>query len=1145
RMALGYIPQLGPNDTHLSILPLAHCLERALHIVLTALGCRIGFNQGNIRKILDDITELKPSILVGVPRIFNRIHDQVWSQVKARGGFASTLFNHAFSTKKENLKSGTNKHWLWDRLVFKTVRQKFGGNLRIIISGSAPISTDVLDFLRIAFSTAVFEGYGLTETAGPCGITVPTDMRAGNVGCTLGTCVYKLASVPEMDYTTDDKPFPRGEVCVKGNNVFREYYKRPDLTAEAKDADGWLRTGDIGLFDERGNLVIIDRKKNMFKLAQGEYVAPERIENVLTDCPLIEQAFIHGDSLQSQLVAVIVPSEEFIRREVAEVDSLSHLSESSFKQICDDKETAKHIISVINAWGRKNDLKGYEIPKNIHLESEPFSVENDILTPTFKIKRPFAKKHYQDTLDRLYQYQHQQPQLQQVPYLYSEQYQQYQNYGYQHSQSYMHQSHSSQPNEYSQQQPMPPPKPAKPPNLTAKRSPAQPLPGTATERKLDIPAWSTTDPQSVLEGRLEPNTCKVNRDLIDAQLLSRPVPTNAWWQNLIIEAGDQPVVSSPYMVKCVDDAVVICAPTQLAENNFVASVWHDDWRVGMHGCRRHVQGFDPFSVTVKYCGQTSTATVPIVRGSPFTTVLFDAPTPLCLRTIHAVVSVDSSRLPGTAIVQLNDGRTWLICCEAPAMLQQTDASTIVSCSPVQGAVRIALVSNPVDGVDALLAAKDSIPTGASIDAKATETRATFTIQWATRGADSLLLCALPHHQMSLENAHWVDAVGTYWTSKGLMRAVLGTVWQWTEELEPLGFAGQTPLGDEEKAKLRELVQADAATLVADASALPRDPYFFGKAAARATRIALIADEVGEIASRDLAIERAIQWLEPWLDGTNSDPLLYDTEWRGLVSQDGLKDPGADFGQGRYNDHHFHYGYFVYAAAVLAKLQPEWAEKRREHLDLFARDYCNPAQCDSHFPFMRHFDFFDAHSWAAGLFAFADSRNQESTSEAINAYYAAFLYAEATGRKEIARFARAVLQLEARASRVYWHLGDITAHIYPEVYAKDKAIVGILWSSKCDFATFFGANKEFIYGIQFLPYTPATALLVKRQWIEDIWPKYLEGIADAAEAEPWQEIINLSLAVVDRQQAFSRTASVTNHDDGNSASNSYYWIATAP
>ncbi|KAJ2699802.1 medium-chain fatty acid-CoA ligase faa2 [Coemansia sp. IMI 203386] len=403
RIGHGFIPTLDNSDIHLSILPLAHCLERCVQALLTGHGTRIGFNQGDIRKLLEDINELKPTVLVGVPRIFNRIHDQVWSQVKVKGGLASTLFNYAYGVKKDNLAHNTNQHWLWDRVVFKNVRQKFGGQLRLIISGSAPISGDVLDFLRIAFSAVVLEGYGLTETTGPCGVTVPGDMRAGNVGCTLGTCFYKLASVPDMDYTVDDKPHPRGEIFVKGNNVFTEYFKRPDLTAETIDSDGWISTGDIGLFDERGNLVIIDRKKNMFKLSQGEYVTPERIEIIYTDSPLVDQAFVHGDSLQSELVAVIVPNEEFLRKELAGQPDLKDLSTLSLSELCANKDVISFMLKVVNKWGRRSDLKGFEIPKNIYLESNPFSIENDILTPTLKIKRPAAKKTYQDILNKLYE----------------------------------------------------------------------------------------------------------------------------------------------------------------------------------------------------------------------------------------------------------------------------------------------------------------------------------------------------------------------------------------------------------------------------------------------------------------------------------------------------------------------------------------------------------------------------------------------------------------------------------------------------------------------------------------------------------------------------------------------------------------------
>ncbi|KAJ2483759.1 medium-chain fatty acid-CoA ligase faa2 [Coemansia sp. RSA 2131] len=400
RIQHGMIPSLDNSDVHLSILPLAHCLERAIHSLMTGRGTRIGFNQGDVRKVVNDIGALQPTVLIGVPRIFNRIHDQVWAQVNAKGGVASMLFNYAYGVKRSNLKANVNHHWLWDRVVFKAVRQKFGGRLRLVISGSAPISSDVLDFLRVSLSTAVLEGYGLTETTGPSGVTCNGDMRAGSVGPPLATCMYKLRSVPDMEYTVDDLPHPRGEVFVKGNSVFSEYYKQPELTAQVF-SDGWIATGDIGTFDARGNLVIIDRRKNMFKLAQGEYVTPERIEIIYTNCPLIDQIYVHGDSLQSALVAVVVPNEEFLAREIA--SSLSHLAGKPHSELCLDKDVIKMMISVVDSWGRSNDLKGFEIPKNIFLESDPFSVENDILTPTLKVKRPIAKARYLQTIAQLYQ----------------------------------------------------------------------------------------------------------------------------------------------------------------------------------------------------------------------------------------------------------------------------------------------------------------------------------------------------------------------------------------------------------------------------------------------------------------------------------------------------------------------------------------------------------------------------------------------------------------------------------------------------------------------------------------------------------------------------------------------------------------------
>ncbi|RKP27272.1 hypothetical protein SYNPS1DRAFT_12943 [Syncephalis pseudoplumigaleata] len=386
------------NDVHISYLPLAHVFERIIQLIVANKGGCVGFYQGDTLKLLDDVAELRPTVFVSVPRLFNRIYDKVWGGVKAKGGLAAYLFNTAYRQKMRGLRRGTVTHWLWDRLVFGTVRSKLGGRVRLMISGSAPISPDVMDFLRICFSANVYEGYGQTETAAGLTLTARGDCESGHVGAPFPCCEVKLVDLPEMNYTSADKPYPRGEVCVRGNQVFREYYKLPEKTAEALDADGWCRTGDVGQWDEKGRLQIIDRAKNIFKLAQGEYIAPERIENVYQKHELVAQAFVYGHSLQATLVGIIVPDEEALRKFAA-----SHkMGDKSFKELCESEEVRQHVLRQLNAFGKQNDLKGFENVKNIRLEHEPFSVENDLLTPTFKIKRQPVQAKYQAVIDAMY-----------------------------------------------------------------------------------------------------------------------------------------------------------------------------------------------------------------------------------------------------------------------------------------------------------------------------------------------------------------------------------------------------------------------------------------------------------------------------------------------------------------------------------------------------------------------------------------------------------------------------------------------------------------------------------------------------------------------------------------------------------------------
>lgn len=395
----GRFPGILKSDVHISYLPLAHVFERILQISLINKGGRAGFYQGDTLKLLDDVAELKPTIFASVPRLYNRIYDKVMAGVKAKGGIGAMLFNHAFNCKKENLRnSGCLTHWFWDRIVFSKVRARLGGNVRMMITGAAPISAEVIDFLRVCFSAQVFEGYGQTETCAGLTVTDGHDFTSGHVGVPIPVVEVKLVDVPGMNYHSTDKPHPRGEICVRGSCVFKNYYLAPEKTAEVLDADGWAHTGDIGKWDDQGRLIIVDRVKNIFKLAQGEYIAPEKIEIVYQKHELVAQAFVYGDSLQATLVGVVVPDEDVIKMWASE----NGLGGKSFAELCKDESVKKHFLKTLVDYGKKDGLKGFENIKALYLDNEAFTVENNLLTPTFKLKRHEAKKKYQEQITAMY-----------------------------------------------------------------------------------------------------------------------------------------------------------------------------------------------------------------------------------------------------------------------------------------------------------------------------------------------------------------------------------------------------------------------------------------------------------------------------------------------------------------------------------------------------------------------------------------------------------------------------------------------------------------------------------------------------------------------------------------------------------------------
>lgn len=391
--------KLRPDDVHISYLPLAHIFERAVQTILFMAGGCVGFFQGDIPKLFEDIALLKPTIFPSVPRLFNKLHDKAMAKVEKDGGISKLIFNMGINSKKGNLDNGGEpKSMLWDSIVFSKFRERLGGRVRMLVTGSAPISKEIHQFLQVCFSCPVLQGYGLTETAAGGTITLPWDFKTGNVGPPLTCNEIALQDVTELNYLSTNE-IPQGEICIRGKNVFKGYYKQPEKTREVVDEDGWFHTGDIGQWNPNGTLSIIDRKKNIFKLSQGEYVAPEYIESIYIKNKFIEQIFIYGDSLQSSLVAVIVPDREVLE----EWAKSNNLGNTEFKVLCQDEKIINMISQDSVKTAKEFKLKGYEIARAIYLDSEPFSEVNGLLTPTFKPKRPQLKDFYQDKIEKLYE----------------------------------------------------------------------------------------------------------------------------------------------------------------------------------------------------------------------------------------------------------------------------------------------------------------------------------------------------------------------------------------------------------------------------------------------------------------------------------------------------------------------------------------------------------------------------------------------------------------------------------------------------------------------------------------------------------------------------------------------------------------------
>ena len=623
-----------------------------------------------------------------------------------------------------------------------------------------------------------------------------------------------------------------------------------------------------------------------------------------------------------------------------------------------------------------------------------------------------------------------------------------------------------------------------------------------------------------------------------------PLPTNAWWENFVLNAGTGVANALPYIVKCSPDGFSGCMPGITTGETYVISTFVNNWTLGADEslAAHHVVDYDPLSVTVEWTGGTGTLQAPVVRGMPYLTAVYDGLTPK-VTTIHAILSINGT-LPNATITDnrfefvLNNGQTWVLYASEVITLVFVGNNTLLGPTDWNGVLRMAISegNNVVTDTSLLDAHADAYPTGGSVAATATGDVAELVFDWELASmsggaAATGLQCALPHHESVLQEA--VEAGSAYPTIKGDMRLVVAGAWHMTEALTTIGFESPEGIAPSLEQDVRDALAADANWPITAG-----DTYFGGKQLAAVGRLAVIADELNETALAATYRNNLGNALHPWLTATNSDPLRYDETWGGIITTS-----GGSFDQGVYNDHHFHYGYFLYAAAAMAKGDPTWVAQWGDEVMHLVRNLANPAASDPHYTYLRNKDWFVGHSWASGLFEFGDGRNQESTSEAVNAWYSLYLYGLAIGDERIRDLGRLMLATEIRATQRYWQV-DSGDGIYGEPYASNK-VVGVLWSTKVDYGTFFGANTEFIHCIQMLPFTPISEELLEPAWIEEEYPVLEPALNNPNIGEGWKGFVYMAHAVIDPAAAWDECQTLTGYDDGNTETNTLYWLATRP
>jgi long-chain acyl-CoA synthetase len=389
-------PEINENDTSLSILPWAHVFGLGELVVYCLLGGSTGLAE-SAATIPEDLSLVKPTFMVAVPRVFNKVYDGLWTKMNEEGGLAKKLFVMGVESaqKKRELAAqgkssfSTNlKFKIADAIVFKKIRERLGGRLKGVMTGSAAMNPDISHFFW-DMGIPLYDAYGLTETSPGATMNRATKYKIGSVGPVMGMCRIVIDKSVVGSEATD------GEIIIYGPNVMQGYHNKPEATQSVMTPDGGFRTGDRGRLDDEGFLFITGRIKEQFKLENGKYVFPAAIEEDIKLNHYIENAMIYGEGREYNICLVIpdfVALEKWAEKNQLPKDHAELVKREETRKFLEDE-----ILSTI-----KTKYGSYEIPKKFLFIDQAFTIENGMLTQTMKLKRRVVFDKYMDQINKLY-----------------------------------------------------------------------------------------------------------------------------------------------------------------------------------------------------------------------------------------------------------------------------------------------------------------------------------------------------------------------------------------------------------------------------------------------------------------------------------------------------------------------------------------------------------------------------------------------------------------------------------------------------------------------------------------------------------------------------------------------------------------------